>query len=106
MCARRAVLAAEVDELQMAADPLVLGIERLEIALGLDDVPTARESEALGQAMDVRVHRKRRDSESLRHHDARALVPDAGQRLERLEIGGHVTVVSLEQELRELVDVP
>ena len=58
----------------------------LEIALGLLDGAAAREAPARRQAVDVRVDREGRMAEGLRHHDARGLVADARQRLERLEI--------------------
>src|SRR5262249_3713788 len=43
---RGAVLPAEIDDLQVAADPFVLGEEGLQVALGLHHVAPARETPA------------------------------------------------------------
>ena len=64
--ARRAVLAAEVDDLQVALSPLLAREELLQIALGLLDVLARRQSPACGEAVDVRVDREGRLAERLR----------------------------------------
>src|ERR1051325_10995639 len=77
VAARRAVLAAEVDDLQMTAAPLVAREELLQIALGLLDRRPVRQAPARCQSMDVRVDGERRLAERLAHDDARGLVADA-----------------------------
>jgi len=84
--ARRAVLAAEIDDLQVQRGPALAGEHGLEIVLDLLDGARARQLPAPGEAMDVRVDRERGHVERLRHHHARGLVADAGQRLEQRQI--------------------
>ena len=43
-----------------------------------------------GEPVDVGVDRERRHAERLRHHHARRLVADAGERLEELPVGQHL----------------
>jgi hypothetical protein len=54
-----AVLAAEVDELEVERAPRVAREELLQIALGLQDVSARREPPARGEPVDVRVDRER-----------------------------------------------
>jgi hypothetical protein len=79
-----------------------LGKHLLEVLLGLLDRLAGREPPARGEPMDVRVDRERRDSERLRHHDARGLVTHAGQALELLERLRHLALVLVDEDLREL----
>src|SRR5687768_13129476 len=76
VAARRTVLAPEIDELQVAAAPLVAGEHFLEIALGLFDVLRLRQLPASGEAVDVRIDGERRLAEGLGHDHARGLVSD------------------------------
>ena len=69
------------------------GNTRLEVALDLLDVARARQAPAPGEPVDVRVDRERGHAERLRHHHARGLVADAGQRLERLEVARDLAAV-------------
>ena len=43
-------------------------------------------------------------SERLRHHDARGLVPDAGQAFERVEVARHLAAVLVDEDLCEPLD--
>ena len=81
------------------------GKQRLQIPLGPLHAAAVRESPARRQPMDVGVDRKGRLPEGLGEHDARGLVADAGQRLERREIRGHLATVLADQDLRERTDV-
>ena len=51
--------------------------------------------------MDMRVDRKRRHPERLRHHHARRLMPHTRQLLQRLETPRHHTAVRFHEDLRE-----
>ena len=70
----------------MQVRPAIAREYLLEVGLGLLDVLALRQAPARGEPMNVRVDRKRRLAEGLSHDHARGLVPDAGQRLERLEV--------------------
>jgi hypothetical protein len=100
----RAVLASEEDDLEVEADPRVLGKRRLEVAFGAFDRGAVRETPALGQTMDVRVDGERRDAEGLGHDDARGLVTDAGERLELRERARDTPAVLFDEEFREPVE--
>ncbi len=52
--------------------------------------------------MDVRINWKSRNAERLSHDDAGRFVTDTWQALERLEICGHLVVVSIDQNLGKL----
>jgi len=97
----RAVLAAEVDHLEVHAPPRGLGEEALQVALGLHHAAPAREPPARREAVDVRVHREGRLTEGLHHHDARRLVADTGERLEEREVRRHAARVLVQQALCE-----
>lgn len=105
MAARGTGLAAEQDHREMEPAPGVPGKQCLQIPLGLLDAAAVRESPARRQPMNVGIDGKRRLSEGLGEHDARGLVTDAGQRLERQEIRGHLAGVFADQDLRERADV-
>ena len=60
-----------------------------------------REAGAVADAEDMRVHGERRLAEGDVEHDIRRLAPDAGQRLERVAIGGHRAAMALEQQARQ-----
>jgi hypothetical protein len=98
------VLAPELDQLEMQAPPRERREELLQITLGLLDRAAAREAPTRRQPVDVRVDGEGRMAEGLLHHDARGLVADARQRLERLEIRGYDARVLLEQDPREARD--
>src|ERR1700688_3257137 len=74
--ARGAVLAAEVDDLQVAASPLLGGDVLREVARVPFDVLRSGQLPAAGQAVDVGVDREGRLAEGLGHDDARRLVAD------------------------------
>jgi hypothetical protein len=97
----RAVLAAEVDHLEVHAPPRGLGEEALQVALGLHHAAPAREPPAPREAVDVRIHREGRHAEGLDHHDARRLVADTGERLEERGVRRHAAGVLVQQALRE-----
>ena len=78
------------------------GKEFLQVALGLFDVFSGGEFPAVGEAVDVRVHRKRGHAEGLRHDDGGGLVAHARQRLKRLEVRRHLAAVLLDEDAREL----
>jgi predicted CoA-binding protein len=98
------VLAPEEDDLEVEADPRVLGEGRLEVAFGALDGGTVGETPARGEAMDVRVDGERRDAEGLGHDHARGLVTDAGERFELLEGARDAAAVLLDEHLREPVE--
>ena len=54
--------------------------------------------------MDVRVDRKGRLAECLRHHHARGLVSDAREFLQRFEIARHFAAVLVDDCLREALE--
>src|SRR5690606_13573813 len=103
---RRAVLAPEVDDLQVQPAPALRRIKTAQVLLGPADAAPVREPPPRGEAMDVGVDRERRDTERLREHDARRLAPDAGQRLERLAVARHLPAVLLDELARERGEVP
>ena len=90
MAQRRAILAAEVDDLQVAGVPRFLREHGFQVAFGADDRGAVGQAPPCGETVDVRVHGKRRHAEGLGHHDARRLVADAGQRLEECPVGPHL----------------
>ncbi len=91
MAEGRAVLAAEVDDLQVAVVPPVAGEHRLQIVFGAFHVRPVRQAPSEGESVDVGVDGERRHAEGLRHHDTGRLVTDAGQRLEERPIGQHLS---------------
>ena len=100
-----AVLAAKEDYLQVEVVPEGLGKQRLEVPLCLFHVLAVREAPALGEAVDMRVDRERRDAEDLRHHDAGGLVADSGQSLELPEALWDLPAMQLEQHVCCAVEV-
>ena len=98
MPARRAVLPAEIDDLEMERVPALAREYRLEVALDLLDVARARQLPAPGEPVDVGVDRERRLLERLRHHHAGGLVADAGELLERRHVARHLAAVLGDQD--------
>ena len=87
MSERRAVLTPEEDDLEMAVVPGLAAEDRLEITFGPLDRGAVRQPPAGREPMDVRVDRKGRHLERLRHDDTGGLVSDACQRFEKLPVG-------------------
>ena len=56
-----------------------------------------RQSGAIGDAEDMRIHRHRRLAEGGIHHHVRGLAADAGQGFERCAVARHFAVVLFEQ---------
>ena len=79
---------------------MLLGEEFLQVALRLLDAPPAAEPPAVGEAMNMGVDREGRVAEGLGHHDARGLVPHAGQGLQFPKSPGHLAAVLLGDDLR------
>ena len=84
---RCAVLASIKNDLQVKRVPAFFWEKTLQVALGLNDVFSARKSPARGQAMDVRVDGKAGHTKRLRHHHLSRFVADSGQGFERIQIG-------------------
>jgi hypothetical protein len=102
----RAVLAAEVDHLEVERAPRFGREHPLQVPLGpLDGHPTG-ETPARREPVDVRVDRELPAAEGLQAHDRGGLVPYAGESLQRLERIGDRAVVVRDQDPRELRDVP
>src|SRR5690606_32562169 len=99
-----AVLAAEVDDLQVAPVPGGPRERLLEVGLDLLHGRAAREAPAACEPEDVGVHRERGHVERLRHHDARGLVADAGEALEELPVR-HQLTTGLDDLARRRPDV-
>ena len=102
---RRTVRATEVDDLKMQLRPVRGGEEPFQRLLGLADVASVREPPTRGKPVDVRVDGEGRLAEGLHHHHARALVTDAGQRLEFMEGVGHAPAVCVDQDPAQRPDV-
>ena len=85
----RAVLAPEVDDLQVPVAPRVFREHGLEVRLRAFDRRAVRESPAAGESMDVRVDREGGNPEAAAHHDRRGLVPDPGKRFEEVPVADH-----------------
>jgi hypothetical protein len=105
VAARRAVLAAEVGDLQLAV-PVVDREQPLQVALGLGDVARARQPPPASEPVDVGVDGKRGSAEGLSHDHARGLVADARQRFQRLEVGRYFAAVLDEHDLGQRFDRP
>ncbi len=63
---------------------------RLQVTLRALDRRAVGESPAVGQPVDVRVDRERRDAEAAAHDDRRRLVADAGERFEEVPVADHL----------------
>ena len=99
-----AILASEINDLQMERVPARLGEGLLQISLRLDDVASPGQTPALCQTVNMRIDRKGRHSKRLRHDDAGGFVADAGQFLQRFQICGHLTVVVFEKEFAQAMN--
>src|SRR4051812_1361279 len=77
MAARGAMLATEVDHLQVQLCPGGLREGALQVGLGVADVVAAGQPPARREPVDVRVYREGGPPERLTHHDAGGLVADA-----------------------------
>jgi glutamate-ammonia-ligase adenylyltransferase len=99
-----AVLASEVDDLEMTIAPLIGGEEHLEVAFGLDHVARTRQTPAAGEAVDMGVDGKGGMTERLNHHDARGLVPHSRELLERLKILRNFSAVFFQEQHRQRAD--
>ena len=102
MAAGRAVLAAEVDDLQVQGVPVLGGEQPLAVPFGLRDVLASRQAPAIDQAVDMGVDWEGRHAEVLRHDYLRGLVTDAWELFEGIEVGGDLAAVLVEQYLREI----
>ena len=106
MTPRRTMLATEINDLQVQLVPRRRREQGLQIRLGTLDTVPIRQAPARRQPMDVRIDRKGRHPEGLRHQHRRRLVPDPRQRLQRLETRRHLALMALDQQLRHRLQVP
>src|SRR5712692_5282485 len=102
----RAILAAEVDDLQVPLSPFLARKELFQIGLRLPHVLAFRQAPADSEAMNVRVDGEGCLAERLRHDHARGLVPNAWQLLQLVDVARHLASVFIDQCLREPFDVP
>lgn len=84
------MLAAIEDDLQVQLVPALAGEAFLQVALGLDNVLSLAEFPALGEAVDVGVHREGGHAEGLGHDHGCRFVADARQGFEGFEISGNL----------------
>jgi len=89
----------------MQAVPRLAREQALEIGFGAGHARAAAQPPALGQAMNVGVHRKGGHPEGLGHHHRRRLVPHPRQRLQRLETLRHRPAVALDQQFRQAAHI-
>lgn len=105
MTACFAVIASKVNDLQVAFFPFAFGECFFEVFFGLFYATPVRKSPALGEAVDVGVHREGGEFKNVAHDDTRRLVTHTGQTFEFFKGVGYFTAEALQQFFGEIVEV-
>ena len=100
-----AVGAPEKNDLQMALFPFAFRENFLEVFFGLLYRRTVGKTPALGETVNVRIHREGGNLERMNHHDAGGLVAYTGQSFELFEGAGNLTVVLFYKNLGQVENV-
>ncbi len=95
-----------INDPEMQPVPLVSREQHFQVALRLQHRPAVGQFPALGQPVNMSIHRKTWHSESLGQDDLRRFVSDPGQRLQRLKRFRNLAPVLLDQQPREAGDRP
>lgn len=85
------------DEAVRGAGPTLRREQRTELCLDLDRVFAFGETDAIGDAQHVSVHRKPGNAERVSEDDVRRLASDTGQRRQRVHVRRHLPAVLLDQ---------
>ena len=88
----------------MQVVPARFGKQAFEVPLGLRYVFARTQAPALREAVDVRIHGKGGHAKGLGQDHAGGFMPHTRQAFEGVEVGRHLALVLIEQDLREASD--